>query len=117
MESIKGSVQGFIVKIDDEREPKPDFKVRDFVIKVVETNDAGREFPQVYKMQATNEKTIHALDQYSEGDLVEVGYNLRGRKWEKDGNSGYSLNLDAWRIKGVQQHGSNEEGSEDDRPF
>jgi len=35
-------------------------------------------------------------------DMVKVSFNLRGRKWERDGQVSYFTNLEAWRIEKVQ---------------
>ena len=34
--------------------------------------------------------------------MVKVAFNLRGRKWERDGQVSYFTNLEAWRIEKVQ---------------
>ena len=39
------------------------------------------------------------LDEFSIDDTVKVSFNLRGRKWEKDGQVSYFTNLEAWRIE------------------
>ena len=33
---------------------------------------------------------------------MKVSFNLRGRKWEKDGQVSYFTNLEAWRVENVQ---------------
>jgi hypothetical protein len=42
------------------------------------------------------------LDSFNQDAQVKVSFNLRGRKWEKDGQTSYFTNLDAWRIEGEQ---------------
>ena len=32
---------------------------------------------------------------------VKISFNIRGRKWEKDGKVSYFTNLEAWRIEKV----------------
>ena len=36
------------------------------------------------------------------GEPVKVSFNVRGRKWEKDGKVNYFSNLEAWRLEKVQ---------------
>ena len=47
------------------------------------------------------------LDQFNVDDTIQVSFNLRGRKWEKDGQVSYFTNLEAWRVEKVQS--ANEE--------
>ena len=35
------------------------------------------------------------------GDTVKVHFNIKGTRWEKNGNVNYITNLDAWRIEQV----------------
>ena len=47
------------------------------------------------------------LDQFTVDDIVKVSFNLRGRKWEKDGQISYFTNLEAWRIEKTQSETGN----------
>lgn len=69
------------------------FSVREFVIEV-----AGERFSDFVKFQLSNDKCA-LLDSFQLGDLMEVSFNVRGRKWEKDGKVTYFNSLDAWRMK------------------
>jgi hypothetical protein len=73
------------------------FRKREFVIEQSETRN-GYEFREYVKFQLTQDKCSLA-DQFKPGDQVKVSFNLRGRKWEKDGNVNYFTNLEAWRIE------------------
>jgi hypothetical protein len=42
------------------------------------------------------------LDGLGINSQVKVSFNLRGRKWEKDGQTSYFTNLDAWKIENEQ---------------
>jgi len=74
------------------------FQKREFVLEVKSTGATGYEFVDYIKFQATQDK-CSLLDQVNADDTVKVSFNLRGRKWEKDGQVSYFTNLEAWRIE------------------
>ena len=77
------------------------FQKRDFVLEVKSTGTSGYEFVDFIKFQSTQDKCA-LLDQFDIDDMVKVSFNLRGRKWEKDGQVSYFTNLEAWRIEKIQ---------------
>ena len=77
------------------------FQKREFVLEIKSTGNTGYEFVDFIKFQATQDK-CSLLDQFNVDDTVKVSFNLRGRKWEKDGQVSYFTNLEAWRIDAVQ---------------
>ena len=81
------------------------FQKREFVLEVKSTGTTGYEFVDFIKFQSTQDK-CSLLDQVSIDDTIKVSFNLRGRKWEKDGQVSYFTNLEAWRIEKL----SNESG-------
>ncbi|MEZ5013345.1 MAG: DUF3127 domain-containing protein [Chitinophagales bacterium] len=103
------------------------FKKREFVLEKSETSN-DRVFTDQVKFQVTQDRCAQ-LDNYAIGDMLKVTFNIKGSKWEKDGRSGYFVNLDAWRIeKTSDNNSSNQENSisngntslpevEDDLPF
>ena len=74
------------------------FQKREFVLEIKSTGATGYEFVDLIKFQATQDK-CSLLDQFNIDDTVKVSFNLRGRKWEKDGQVSYFTNLEAWRIE------------------
>ena len=74
------------------------FQKREFVIEVKSNSATGFEFVDFIKFQSTQDK-CSMLDQFSIDDTLKVSFNLRGRKWEKDGQVSYFTNLEAWRIE------------------
>jgi hypothetical protein len=74
------------------------FQKREFVLEVKSTGTTGYEFVDLIKFQSTQDK-CSLLDQVSIDDTIKVSFNLRGRKWEKDGQVSYFTNLEAWRIE------------------
>jgi hypothetical protein len=81
------------------------FQKREFVLEIKSTGATGYEFVDFIKFQSTQDK-CSLLDQVNVDDTVKVSFNLRGRKWEKDGQVSYFTNLEAWRIEKL----SNESG-------
>jgi hypothetical protein len=77
------------------------FQKREFVLEIKSTGNTGYEFVDFIKFQATQDK-CSLLDQFGIDEEVKVSFNLRGRKWEKDGQISYFTNLEAWRVEKVQ---------------
>ncbi len=76
------------------------FKKRDFVIEKTESN-GGMEFTEHIKFQLTQDK-CNLVDNIEINDEIKVSFNIRGKRWEKDGKVSYFTNLDAWRIEKAQ---------------
>jgi len=74
------------------------FQKREFVLEVKSTGATGYEFVDFIKFQSTQDK-CSLLDQFNIDETIKVSFNLRGRKWEKDGQVSYFTNLEAWRIE------------------
>jgi len=81
------------------------FQKREFVLEIKSTGTSGYEFVDFIKLQSTQDKCT-LLDQFDIDDVVKVSFNLRGRKWEKDGKVSYFTNLEAWRIEKIQSESS-----------
>lgn len=73
------------------------FKKREFVLDITEEVN-GSSYPNFAKLQAVQNR-CELLDNFNEGDMVKVSFNIRGNKWEKDGKVNYITSLDAWRIE------------------
>ena len=86
------------------------FQKREFVLEIKSTGNTGYEFVDFIKFQATQDR-CSLLDQFNVDDTVKVSFNLRGRKWEKDGQVSYFTNLEAWRVEKVQEQNSTPESS------
>lgn len=68
------------------------FKKRDITLK------SDGEYPQYVTFQLTQDKCDLA-NHVKPGDVVEVKYNLRGRKWEaQDGTIKYFNTIEAWTM-------------------
>lgn len=83
------------------------FKKREFIVEYKD-NPSGA-YVQYLKFQFTGDK-VTMLDSYKTGQDVNISFNLKGRKYEKDGRVSYFMDLEAWKIgpaNGIQQNTSN----------
>ncbi len=78
------------------------FKKREFVV-LKEENNGGTVFTDHVKFQLVQDK-CDLINDFQIEDEITVSFNIRGNKWEKNGNTSYFTNLDAWRI--VKSNGS-----------
>lgn len=75
------------------------FKTREFVVeKTDEIN--GRSIVNYVKFQCVQDRTA-IVDRVNTGDDIKVYFNIKGTKWEKNGQTNYITNLDAWRIEQI----------------
>ena len=79
---------GRLHKVFDADKKSESFTARDFVVEI----EDGK-FPQMVKFQLVQDK-CPLIDDFSEGDEINVDFDLRGREW----NEKYFTNLNAWRI-------------------
>lgn len=75
------------------------FRTREFVIETTE-DIGGRIINNYIKFQSVQDRTS-LVDRFNTGDTIKVHFNIRGSKWEKNGQVNYITNLDAWRIENV----------------
>jgi hypothetical protein len=98
------------------------FQKREFIIEIKSTGATGFEFVDFIKFQSTQDK-CSMLDQFNIDDTIKVSFNLRGRKWEKDGQISYFTNLEAWRIEKLSSDSTEsaapvqEDSQSQDAPF
>lgn len=96
-------VTGKLLVKNDTQQVSERFKKREFVLEL--TDDVnGNVYTNYAKMQLVQNK-CEILDQYNEGDMLKVSFNIKGNKWERDGKVNYITNLDAWRIEGASEGG------------
>ena len=69
-------INGKIYAIFDTQQIKESFRKRDFVVEYVE----NPSYPQYLKFEVVQNKT-DMLDNFNEGDPVQVSFDLRGREW------------------------------------
>lgn len=73
------------------------FRTREFVIEKTE-DIGGRMITNYVKFQSVQDRTA-IIDRFNIGDEVKVSFNIKGTRWEKNGNVNYITNLDAWRVE------------------
>ena len=94
---------GKLVAINETQQVNDRFKKREFVLEMHEEIN-GNTYTNYAKMQLVQNK-CEIIDNFKIGDTVKVSFNIKGNKWERDGNVNYITNLDAWRIENAQQAG------------
>jgi|SRR5690554_114203 len=86
-------VKGKIKRISETKQVTDKFKKRELVLVTQE------QYPQLIEIQFVNDMT-GVLDNYSEGDNVEISLNLRGREWTTpQGDVKVFNTLQGWKIK------------------
>ena len=85
--------------IEDVVEISASFKKREFVVEVI--NEQNTDWNDYIKFQITQDR-CNILDNFQLGQQIKVSFNIRGRKWEKDGRTNYFSNLEAWRIEPIK---------------
>ncbi len=81
-------VEGKLHRIFPTEQKSASFTAREFVLEVPDGN-----YPQLIKFQAVQDR-CGVLDNFKEGDMVKVAFDLRGREW----NGKYLTNLNAWKV-------------------
>jgi len=82
------TIKGRVTVIKDEQTFGSGFNKREFVI-----SDGADKYPQEIQFEAVKDKTA-IVASLNVGDLVEIGFNIRGREW----NTKHFVNLEAWKI-------------------
>ena len=99
-------INGKLVEKFDTQNVTASFKKREFVIEKTESN-GGRDFTETIKFQLSQDR-CDLIDPYNVNEDIKVHFNIKGRKWEKDGRVSYFTNLEAWRIERVAQQANDE---------
>jgi len=71
------------------------FQKREFVVEI-----KNGEYSELIKLQLINDR-CDLIDPYTEGQEITVHFNIKGRKWEKEGKISYFTNLEAWKIESL----------------
>ena len=71
------------------------FKTREFVIEKTE-DIGGRMITNYAKFQCVQDKTSMP-DRFTIGETVKVYFNIKGSKWERNGQVNYITNLGEWK--------------------
>lgn len=88
-------IKGKLIEKYDSVQVTDRFRKREFVIEYRE-NPSG-DFAESIKFQLTQDR-CDTLENFRTGEEIKVHFNIRGRRWEKDGQVSYFNNLEAWKI-------------------
>lgn len=88
------NITGKIIEKFDTQQVTSSFQKREFVVEYTE----NPQYPEFLKFELIQDK-CSLLDSYNVGDEVDVHFNLKGRKWTKDGRDMYFNTLQAWRLE------------------
>jgi single-strand DNA-binding protein len=86
-------IEGKLYKIYPTEQKTQSFQAREFAIEIM-----SGSYPQYIKFQLTQDK-CSVIDDYTEGDMIKVYFDLRGREWQDKIFS----NLNAWRVEKAGQ--------------
>lgn len=86
------TLKGKILYISDNQKINDKLTRRTFVIETAE------KYPQNVQFEMYNDKT-NIIDNFNNGDVVEVGFNVRGRLYK----SRHYTALNAWAVKNSQE--------------
>ncbi len=89
-------VTGKLVIKEDIQEISDRFKKREFVIEV--ENERNPEWNDFVKIQLTQDR-CDLIEKVDLNETIKVSFNLRGRKWENNGQTSYFTNLEGWRVE------------------
>ncbi|MBN2236955.1 MAG: DUF3127 domain-containing protein [Bacteroidales bacterium] len=91
-------ISGKLIEKYDTQVISDRFKKREFVIEKKDSTPNGFEFVETIKFQLTQEK-CEGLDPFAIGEDITVQFNIKGKRWEKNGQVSYFNNLDAWKVE------------------
>lgn len=92
-------ISGKLIEKYDIAQVTASFRKREFVIED-RRNVGGNEFVDTIKFQLTQDR-CELLDNVGLGEEVKLQFNIRGRRWEKEGQVNYFNNLEAWKVEKV----------------
>ena len=96
--------QGRLVAVYETVQRSEKFRTREFVIEINE-EIRDRTITNYVKFQLVQDRTA-IIDNYKIGDTIKVHFNIRGSKGDRNGQTSYISNLDAWRIEPVSMASS-----------
>lgn len=90
-------VSGKLIEIQPTQQIKENFSKREFVIEITQQTNTGMTFTNYASFQLVN-NACSLMDRFQVGQEVRVSFDIRGNRWEKDGQVRYITNLNAWRV-------------------
>jgi len=92
-------ITGKLIHKEDTQKLSDRFQKREFVIEV--ENERNSQWNDFIKIQLLQDR-CDLLENIQLNENIKVYFNLRGRKWENNGQVSYFTNLEGWRIEKVQ---------------
>ncbi len=87
-------IKGVIKKISETVQISDRFRKREFVLEY----SSNPDYPQPIQLELVQDR-CELLDEFKEGQEVEVHFDLRGREWTSpQGQVKYFNSLQAWRL-------------------
>jgi len=91
------NASGKLYKIFDAQQVTPRFRKREFVVEI----DDNSRYPQLVMFQLTGNR-CEVIDDFAEGDNVDLDFSLRGREWTSpSGDVKYFSSLEVWEVAKV----------------
>ncbi|HTO15335.1 MAG TPA: DUF3127 domain-containing protein [Edaphocola sp.] len=109
-------VIGKLIEIFPTQQIKENFSKREFVIEMASTTNTGMTYVNLASFQLVNNNCA-AIEKFQIGEEVKVSFDIRGNKWEKDGQVRYITNLNAWRIEPAMQQPEYGPAQQAQQPF
>ncbi len=91
--------QGRLVAVYETVQRSEKFRTREFVIEVNEEL-RDRTITNYVKFQLVQDR-VTMIDAHRTGDIIKVHFNIKGSRWERNGQVNYITNLDAWKIESM----------------
>ncbi len=91
-------VTGRLIVKEDIQAISDRFRKREFVIEV--ENERNSDWNDFIKVQLTQDR-CDLIEKIDINETVKVSFNLRGRKWENNGQTSYFTNLEGWRVEKI----------------
>lgn len=89
------TIDGKLIEKSETQEVTGSFKKREFVVEYAE----NPQYPEYLKFELI-QANCQQLDQFTEGEMMNISFNLKGRKWtDPKGNVKYFNSLQAWRLE------------------
>jgi len=95
------NISGKLLEISDIQQISEKFKKREFVIESERVINPEMVFTDYVKFQLTQNK-VSLIETFQVDQMIDVSFDIRGNKWEKNGEVKYFVNLEAWKIEHVQ---------------
>ncbi len=99
-------ISGKIIQIGDVQQISEKFKKREFVIETEKVVNPTLVFTDFVKFQILQDR-VSLIDNFNQGDMIKVNFDIRGNKWEKNGETMYFTNLEAWKVESLAPQEAN----------